>query len=105
EQNMVVCMPSTSAQMFHLLRRQVTSGTPKPLVVFTPKGQLYGDKASHSAWSEFEAGGFQAVLGDIAPAQAPAVERVVLCSGKVSHALAADLAARPDPRVAILRVE
>jgi 2-oxoglutarate dehydrogenase E1 component len=105
EQNMVVCMPSTSAQMFHLLRRQVTSGTPKPLVVFTPKGQLYGDKASHSAWSEFEAGGFQAVLGDIAPAQAPAVERVVLCSGKVFHALAADLAARPDRRVAILRVE
>jgi len=105
EQNMVVCMPSTSAQMFHLLRRQVTSGTPKPLVVFTPKGQLYGDKASHSAWSEFESGGFQAVLGDIDPAQAPAVERVVLCSGKVFHALAADLAARPDPRVAILRVE
>jgi len=105
ENNMVVCMPSTSAQMFHLLRRQVSSTSPKPLVVFTPKGQLYGTKASFSAWSEFETGGFKAVLGDIDPAQAPAVERVVLCSGKIHYALAADLAARPDPRVALLRVE
>jgi len=105
ENNMIVCMPSTSAQMFHLLRRQMSSPSPKPLVVFTPKGQLYGTKASFSAWSEFEGGGFKAVLGDVDPAQAPAVERVVLCSGKIHYALAADLAARPDPRVALLRVE
>jgi 2-oxoglutarate dehydrogenase E1 component len=105
EQNMIVSMPSTSAQMFHLLRRQMTAGNPKPLVVFTPKGQLYGTKASFSTWSDFETGGFQAVLGEIDPAQAPAVERVVLCSGKIHYALAADLAARPDPRVALLRVE
>jgi 2-oxoglutarate dehydrogenase E1 component len=105
EQNMRVCMPSTSAQMFHLLRRQMTAGAPKPLIVFTPKGQLYGTPASHSAWSEFESGGFQSVLGDVDAAQAPAVERVVLCSGKIHYALAAELAARPDPRVAILRVE
>jgi len=105
EHNMVVCMPSTSAQMFHLLRRQVLAGTPKPLVVFTPKGQLYGDQASFSAWSEFEAGGFQPLLGDIDPAQASQVERVVLSGGKIHYALAAGLAARPDPRVALLRVE
>jgi 2-oxoglutarate dehydrogenase E1 component len=105
EQNMIVCMPSTSAQMFHLLRRQMTSGNPKPLVVFTPKGQLYGNAASHSPWREFETGGFQAVLGDIDPAQAPDVERVVLSSGKIHYALAAELAARPDARVALLRVE
>ena len=105
EQNMLVCMPSTSAQMFHLLRRQLTSGTPKPLVVFTPKGQLYGQPASFSPWREFESGGFQAVLGDIDAAQAPGVERVMLCSGKIHYALAAGLAAAPDPRVALLRVE
>ena len=105
EHNLVVCMPSTSAQMFHLLRRQVLSGTPKPLVVFTPKGQLYADKASFSAWSEFEAGGFQPLLGDIDPAQASQVERVVLSGGKIHYALAAGLAARPDARVALLRVE
>ena len=105
EQNMIVCMPSTSAQLFHLLRRQMTGGAPKPLVVFTPKGQLYGTKASFSGWSEFEAGGFRTVLGDIDPACEPGVERVVLCSGKIHFALAAELAARPDPRVALLRLE
>ena len=105
EQNMLVCMPSTSAQMFHLLRRQLTSGTRKPLVVFTPKGQLYGLQASFSPWREFESGGFQTVLGDIDAAQAPGVERVVLCSGKIHYALAAGLAATPDPRVALQRVE
>jgi len=102
---MIVCMPSTSAQMFHLLRRQMTEGSPKPLVVFTPKGQLYGTKASHSPWSEFEAGGFRGVLGDIDRGGEAAVERVVLCSGKIHFALAAELAARPDARVALLRLE
>ena len=105
EHNMIVCMPSTSAQLFHLLRRQMTGGSPKPLVVFTPKGQLYGTKASHSPWSEFETGGFRGVLGDIDRADEGAVERVVLCSGKIHFALAAELAARPDARVALLRLE
>jgi 2-oxoglutarate dehydrogenase E1 component len=105
EQNMMVCMPSTSAQMFHLLRRQLTGGLRKPLVVFTPKGQLYGTKASFSSWNDFEAGGFRPLLGEIDAARAPAVERVVLCSGKIHYALAAELAARPDPRVALLRLE
>ena len=105
ENNMVVCMPSTSAQLFHLLRRQRLGGAAKPLVVFTPKGQLYGNTASFSGWSDFEAGGFQGVLGDIEPARQPAIERVVLSSGKIHYALAAELAARPDPRVALLRLE
>jgi 2-oxoglutarate dehydrogenase E1 component len=105
EQNMIVCMPSTSAQLFHLLRRQMTGGARKPLVVFTPKAQLYGTPASHSAWADFEAGGFRPLLGEIDAARAPAVQRVVLSSGKIHFALAAELAARPDPRVALLRLE
>jgi 2-oxoglutarate dehydrogenase E1 component len=105
ERNLVVCMPSTSAQVFHLLRRQMTDGARKPLVAFTPKGQLYGNEASFSTWREFEDGGFRTVLGEIDAAQAPAVERVVLASGKVAVELAVELAKRPDPRVALLRLE
>jgi 2-oxoglutarate dehydrogenase E1 component len=105
ERNLLVCMPSTSAQMFHLLRRQMTGGARKPLVVFTPKGQLYGDETSFSPWREFEHGGFRTVLGEIDPAQAATVERVVLASGKLAAGLAAGLAERPDPRVALLRLE
>ena len=105
QQNMIVCMPSTSAQLFHLLRRQAMVPSRKPLVVFTPKGQMLGDKASFAPWSDFESGGFRLVVGDVEPARETAVERVVLCSGKLCHALADELAARPDPRVALLRLE
>jgi 2-oxoglutarate dehydrogenase E1 component len=105
QQNLIVCMPSSSAQLFHLLRRQAMAPSRKPLVVFTPKGQMLGTPSSFSPWSDFESGGFRLVAGDIEPAQAPAVERVVLSSGKLGHALADDLAARPDPRVALLRLE
>jgi 2-oxoglutarate dehydrogenase E1 component len=105
QHNMIVCMPSTSAQLFHLLRRQALMPARKPLVVFTPKGQMLGAKASFSPWSDFESGGFRLVAGDVEPAREAVVERVVLSSGKVCHALAEDLAARPDPRVALLRLE
>jgi len=105
QQNMIVCMPSTSAQLFHLLRRQALAPARKPLVVFTPKGQMLGDKASFAPWSDFESGGFRLVAGDIDAAREAEVERVVLASGKLCHALAAELAARPDRRVALLRLE
>ena len=105
QQNMIVCMPSTSAQLFHLLRRQAMVPARKPLVVFTPKGQMLGTTASFSPWSDFESGGLRLVVGDIEPAREAAVERVVLSSGKLCHALADELAAHPDPRVALLRLE
>ena len=105
QQNMIVCMPSTSSQLFHLLRRQALAPARKPLVVFTPKGQMLGAPASFSPWSDFESGGLRLVMGDIEPAREAAVERVVLSSGKLCHALADDLAARPDARVALLRLE
>jgi 2-oxoglutarate dehydrogenase E1 component len=105
QQNMLVCMPSTSAQLFHLLRRQALAPARKPLVVFTPKGQMLGDAASFAPWSDFESGGFRLVLGEIEPARQPEVERVVLASGKLCHALAQELAARPDRRVALVRLE
>jgi 2-oxoglutarate dehydrogenase E1 component len=105
QQNMIVCMPSTSAQLFHLLRRQALAPARKPLVVFTPKGQMLGDPASFAPWSDFERGGFRPVMGDIEPGREAEVERVVLSGGKLGHALADELAARPDRRVALLRLE
>ena len=105
QRNMIVCMPSSAAQLFHLLRRQALAPERKPLVVFTPKGQMLGEPASHAPWSEFESGGFHLVLGEIEPAREPDIERVVIASGKLCHALAQELAARPDRRVALLRLE
>ncbi len=106
EDNMVVAMPSTSAQMFHLLRRQAHRQDPKPLIVFTPKVQLYAQPASHSRWDDFAGGTFHNALpAPSVPLDPAQVERVVLCSGKVSHDIEAELQSRPDARIAVVRVE
>ncbi len=79
---MQVCVPSTPAQMFHMLRRQMLQSFRKPLVVMTPKSLLRHD-LSVSALEDLTRGGFARVIGetdDLPPAQ---VRRVVFCSGKV----------------------
>ena len=102
ENNMRVAMPSTPAQIFHLLRRQALWSVKRPLVVMTPKS-LLRNPAAVSDVSELMKGGFQTVIDD---AQAPKkVKRVVLCSGKVYYDLAAKRAELKDDSVAIIRVE
>ncbi len=102
ENNLQVCYPSTPAQYFHLLRRQVKQAASKPLVVMTPKSLLRLPQAT-SSLEQFTSGGFYPVIGEeMDPAS---VQRVILCSGKVYYDL---LNARQQPaasRIAILRLE
>ena len=85
EDNMQVCYPSTPAQYFHVLRRQMKRNFRKPLVLMTPKS-LLRHKVCVSPVEEFVSGRFQEVLDD--PAADPArTRRVVLCSGKVYYDL------------------
>jgi 2-oxoglutarate dehydrogenase E1 component len=105
QQNMVVAVPSTSAQLFHLLRRQAIGRIDKPLVVFTPKAHLYGQRASHSAWQDFEGAGFRQVIEDFPAGTGAAVERVLVCSGKVAYDLAQAVASRQDAHCSVVRVE
>ncbi len=103
EENIQVVNATTAAQYFHLLRRQVRRERRKPLVVFTPKSLLRARQA-RSAVSELVNGRFLEVLDDPAVPDAGAVERVILCSGKVAY----DALARRDERklpVAVIRVE
>jgi 2-oxoglutarate dehydrogenase E1 component len=82
ESNMQVCVPSTPAQMFHMLRRQMLQSFRKPLIVMTPKS-LLRDPLSVSALEDLTRGSFARVIDeadDLPPAQ---VRRVVFCSGKV----------------------
>ncbi|MFM8836012.1 MAG: hypothetical protein ACKOFM_04065, partial [Actinomycetota bacterium] len=83
EDNIQVCYPTTSAQYFHLLRRQVKRNNPKPLVIFSPKQPLRM-KQSRSPLAEFTKGSFEEVLDDSSVAKPDEVMRVVLCSGKVA---------------------
>lgn len=104
EENMQVCYPTTPAQMFHMLRRQVLRPYRKPLVVMSPKS-LLRHKLSVSPLDEFTNGGFRAVIEEIDPIPAEKVRRILACSGKVYFDL---LEARRENEIddcAIIRLE
>jgi len=103
EDNIQVVNPTTPAQFFHVLRRQVNRPWRKPLVVFTPKSLLRHPQAV-STLDEMAAGSFHRVLGD-AKADPAAVKRILLCSGKVYFELEAERAKRGTRDVAIVRLE
>ncbi|RXR07253.1 2-oxoglutarate dehydrogenase E1 component [Pseudoxanthomonas composti] len=102
-ENMLVVVPSTPAQAFHMLRRQLKMTTRKPLIVMSPKS-LLRHKLAVSSLEELANGEFQRLIGD-AKADAAKVKRVVLCSGKVYYDLVEDAAKREQDDVAIVRVE
>ena len=104
EENMVVSMPSTPANYFHLLRRQVLGPAHRPLVVFTPKSMLRL-KAASSAVEDLTDEVFQPVLDDPAVTDPSRITRVALCAGKVYYDLAAGKAKRGVDHVALVRVE
>jgi multifunctional 2-oxoglutarate metabolism enzyme len=105
EDNIQVVNASTAGQYFHLLRRQVQRDVRKPLVVFTPKSLLRA-RPARSKIDELTRGTFEEVLDDpfVADADADAVRRVVLCSGKIAHEAMAERTKRAAP-VAVVRVE
>ncbi|HEY0170429.1 MAG TPA: multifunctional oxoglutarate decarboxylase/oxoglutarate dehydrogenase thiamine pyrophosphate-binding subunit/dihydrolipoyllysine-residue succinyltransferase subunit, partial [Pyrinomonadaceae bacterium] len=104
ENNMQVCYPTTPAQYFHLLRRQVRQTPARPLVVMTPKS-LLRLPAAVSSIEELAAGGFRPVIDDAEVTDRGAVRRVVVCGGKVFYDLAAARRKTEDERVAIVRLE
>jgi 2-oxoglutarate dehydrogenase E1 component len=107
EDNVRVANCTTAAQYFHLLRRQAASlqDRPRPLIVMTPKSLLRHPLAGTRA-AELAAGTFQPVLDDArAASRRDAVERVVLCSGKVWADVEGDKRRADDASLAVVRVE
>src|SRR5207244_1457607 len=91
----------------HLLRRQVRPSKERPLVVITPKSLLRLPAAA-SALADFTSGGFQPLLDDLEMKSSEAINRVVLCSGKVYYDLIEARKKSPNfdrERVAIVRME
>ncbi len=102
--NIQVCIPSTSAQMFHLLRRQMLRLQRRPLIVFTPKSLLRSKDAS-SPLGDFTSGSFRPVIGEVDEFDPGKVRRIIACSGKIYYEL---LAARRDKGITdmvIVRLE
>jgi 2-oxoglutarate dehydrogenase E1 component len=103
EGNMRIANCTTAAQYFHLLRRQARRQRLRPLVIFTPKS-LLRLPAACSRLEELTQGTFEPVLDDRAIQDRDAVDRVVLCSGKIFYDLAAE-AEQAANRPALVRVE
>jgi 2-oxoglutarate dehydrogenase E1 component len=104
EDNWQVVQPTTPAQYFHMLRRQVRRKLRKPLVVMAPKSLLRLPAAT-STLDELTGGRFHRVLDDPGAPEPAKVARVMLCSGKVYYDLADERARREDGRTAIVRLE
>ncbi|PNS08186.1 2-oxoglutarate dehydrogenase E1 component [Solilutibacter silvestris] len=101
--NMMVCVPTTPAQAFHMIRRQLCMDTRKPLIVMTPKS-LLRHKLAVSSLEELADGEFQQLISD-RKADPTKVKRVVLCSGKVYYDLLEDAEKRGQSDVALVRIE
>ncbi len=104
ENNLQVCYPTTPAQYFHLLRRQVRPGMERPLIVMTPKSLLRLPAASSSI-DDLANGGFQPLIDDAEISDRDAVKRVVLCSGKVYYDLVEARKKTEKRDVAVVRLE
>ena len=102
--NQQVIYPSTPAQIFHALRRQMHRVFRKPLIVMTPKS-LLRHKSCVSHISEFTRGGFRNVIDDVNAAEPERIQRVVMCTGKVYYDLVAGREDKGLDEVAIVRVE
>jgi 2-oxoglutarate dehydrogenase E1 component len=104
EHNMQVCVPSTPAQMFHLLRRQMRRSLRKPLIVLTPKS-LLRHRLSVSTLDELSHGTFMPLVDEVENLPPERVKRIVFCSGKVYFDLAETRRDQSLDRVAIVRIE
>lgn len=104
EHNMQVCVPTTAAQIFHLLRKQMLMKCRKPLIVFTPKS-LLRHKLAASPLHALSEGHFLPVIPEIDPLDDDKVRRVILCSGKVYYDLLNRRREEHRNDVAIIRME
>jgi len=99
--NMQICQPSSAAQYFHLLRRQVLRPWRKPLVVFTPKSMLRHPSASSSI-AEFSRPHFLNVLPETEVADP---QRLLICTGKIGHELRIERKKRKDDSTGVIFIE
>ncbi len=104
EHNMQVCVPTTPAQIFHLLRRQMLRPFRRPLIVMSPKS-LLRHKEAVSTIDELASGQFQNVIGEKENLDPKAVRRVIVCTGKIYYELVAYRREHKIHDVAILRME
>ncbi|MGZ5189656.1 MAG: 2-oxoglutarate dehydrogenase E1 component [Flavisolibacter sp.] len=104
ELNMVITNVTTSANYFHVMRRQLTWPFRKPLINFCPKANLR-HQGTYSTMNEFTNGGFKEIIDDPVIKDASQVKKVLFCSGKIYFDLAERQQKENNQDVAIVRLE
>ncbi|MGI9251101.1 MAG: 2-oxoglutarate dehydrogenase E1 component [Pseudohongiellaceae bacterium] len=104
EHNIQVCLPTTAAQVFHMLRKQVLCPVRKPLVVMSPKS-LLRHKETGCSLEELAGGSFQVVIDETDGLNPEQIRKVIICSGKVYYDLRSERRARNIKDIAIIRLE
>ena len=104
QDNMQVCVPSTPAQIFHLLRRQVVRQHRSPLIVMTPKS-LLRHKLAASTLDELSTSSFKTVFPEIDAIDPAKVTRLVVCAGKIYYELLEKRRELNRQDVALIRIE
>ncbi|MCX7185302.1 MAG: 2-oxoglutarate dehydrogenase E1 component, partial [Nitrosospira sp.] len=104
EYNIQVCVPSTPAQMFHLLRRQMIRPLRKPLIIMSPKSMLRR-KESVSSLEDLAAGSFMSVIPEAEQLDPKKVRRIIACCGKIYYDLLAYRREHKIVDMAIIRIE
>jgi 2-oxoglutarate dehydrogenase E1 component len=102
--NIQVCSPTTPAQIFHLLRRQMLRPLRAPLVIMSPKS-LLRHRLATSPRQAFIEGGFQTVIDEVDSLDPERIQRLILCTGKVYYELLEARRSRDLEDVAIIRLE
>ena len=104
KQNMQVCIPTTPAQMFHLLRRQVLRPLRKPLIMMTPKNMLR-HKWAVCRLEDLAFGSFKPVLEEVDTLSEKNLKKIILCSGKIYYELLEKRRLEKREDIVILRIE
>ena len=107
DNNMQVVQPTTPAQIFHILRRQMVADFRKPLIIFTPKS-LLRHKEAISDLTELSKGGFQTIIGEVdktVTVDPKKVKRALVCSGRVYYDIIAARREEKDQNIPVIRVE
>ena len=104
EHNIQVCVPTTPAQVFHMLRRQVLRPLRKPLIAFTPKS-LLRHKLATSTLEDLAESGFQTIIPEIDPHDPAKTTRMIMCSGKVYYDLLEQKRAKELNDSIVVRIE
>lgn len=104
QDNMQVCFPTTPAQIFHLLRRQMLMKARKPLIIMSPKSTLRHPLAT-SSLDDLAEGGFQLVIPEIDKLDSKKVDTIIFCTGKVYYELLEKRREQKIDNAAIVRIE